>query len=214
MTGAARKIRILCVDDHPLIREGIASAFQEHDDLELVAEATNGVEAIRSFRECQPDIVLMDLRMPEMDGIHATIEILKEFPKARIIILTTYAGDVSASRALKSGARGYLLKQMLRTDLIDTIRTVHSGRTCVPAEIAQEIAVHINAEELSTRELDVLRSMAKGQSNKAIGIGLGISAETVKGHVRNILEKLQANDRTHAVAVAMERGYFDSDSME
>ncbi|MEG9433582.1 response regulator transcription factor [Terriglobus sp. ADX1] len=206
--GEPTRIKILCVDDHHLIRDGVASAVLEETDMEIVAQASNGREAIHCFKQYRPDVTLMDLRMPEMDGIAATANILEEFPNARIVMLTTYAGDVNASRALKSGARGYLLKSMLRTDLVTTIRRVHAGRRHIPAEIAQDIAAHISADELTVRELDVLRAIAKGQSNKAVAISLRISEDTVKGHVRNVLSKLCANDRTHAVMIAMERGYF------
>jgi DNA-binding NarL/FixJ family response regulator len=202
------RIRVLCVDDHPLIREGIASTLHIENDMELVANAANGCEAITEFRKHRPDVTLMDLRMPEMDGIAATSKILEEFPKARIVMLTTYSGDVNASRALKSGARGYLLKGMLRTELIKTIRRVHAGHQYIPPEIAQEIAAHINADHLTSRELDVLRCISTGKSNKAVAAALSISEDTVKGHVRNVLSKLDANDRTHAVMIAMERGFF------
>jgi DNA-binding NarL/FixJ family response regulator len=206
--GASGNITVLCVDDHPLIRDGIASALREETDISLVAQAANGIEAVREYKQHRPDITLMDLRMPQMDGIAATLAILSDFPQARVVMLTTYAGDVNASRAFKSGARGYLLKAMLRTELISTIRRVHAGHQHIPPEIAQEIAAHVNADELTTRELDVLKSIATGKSNKATAVALGISEETVKGHVRNILSKLSANDRTHAVMIGMDRGYL------
>lgn len=206
--GAVGRIKILCVDDHHLIRDGIASTLTEEADMELVAQAANGREAIREFRRLRPDVTLMDLKMPEMDGIAATAAILHEFPQARIVMLTTYAGDVNASRAFKSGARGYLLKSMLRTDLVNTIRRVHAGHRHIPPEIAQEMAAHMSTDDLTVRELDVLRSIATGKSNKAVSVSLRISEDTVKGHVRNVLSKLSANDRTHAVMIAMERGYF------
>jgi len=206
--GPSAKIKVLCVDDHPLIRDGIASTIDQEEDMVLVAHASNGREAIEEFRQRRPDVTLMDLRMPEMDGIAATRLILQEFPQARIVMLTTYAGDVNASRALKSGAKGYLLKGMLRTDLIKTIRSVHAGYQHIPAEIAQQIAAHIKADELTSRELEVLRCISMGSSNKAVASALNISEDTVKGHVRNTLAKLCANDRTHAVMIAMARGYF------
>ena len=203
-------IRVLCVDDHPLVRDGIAFALQQQTGIELVAEATNGLEAIDAFRRCRPDVTLMDLRMPKMNGIEATVAIRQEFPCARIVILTTYSGDIQASRALKAGAVGYLLKAMLRTELIDTIRTVHAGRRRVPPEIASEIAEHISADELSLREIEVLQLVASGCSNKIVADRLLISEDTVKGHMKNILSKLRANDRTHAVTIAMKRGFLDS----
>ena len=206
--GATGKIRVLCADDHPMIREGIAASLRLEVDIDLVAQAANGIEAVQKFREHRPDVTLMDLRMPRMDGIAATSTILKDFPQARIVMLTTYAGDVNASRALKSGAKGYLLKGMLRTELISTIHRVHAGYQHIPPEIALDIAAHVNTDELTLRELDVLKSISTGKSNKAVAGALQISEETVKGHVRNILSKLNANDRTHAVMIAIQRGYF------
>ena len=202
------RIKVLCVDDHQLIREGIASALLEAGDMELVAQAANGREAIQQFRQSRPDVTLMDLQMPGMDGISATSEILQESPKARVVILTTYPGDVNASRALRVGARGYLLKAMLRSELIKTVRNVHAGQQHISAEIAQDIAAHVGADDLTARELEVLRSISMGRSNKAVAEALSISEDTVKGHVRNVLSKLQANDRTHAVMIAMKRGYL------
>jgi DNA-binding NarL/FixJ family response regulator len=206
--GPSERIKVLCVDDHQLIREGIASALRNEGDMELVAQAANGLEAVSEFRRSKPDVTLMDLQMPDMDGIAATAKILEEFPHARIVILTTYPGDVNASRALRVGARGYLLKAMLQKDLIKTIRSVHAGRQHIPPEIAQDIAAHIGADDLTTREVEVLRSISMGRSNKAVASALYISEDTVKGHVRNVLSKLQANDRTHAVMIAMKRGYI------
>jgi DNA-binding NarL/FixJ family response regulator len=202
-------IRILCVDDHPLVRDGIAFAVNQQKDMELVGEATNGVEAIAAFRKLRPDITLMDLQMPEMNGIDATAAIREEFPNARIVMLTTYSGDIQASRALKMGAVGYLLKGMLRTELIDTIRAVHAGHRRIPPEIASGIAEHYAADALSMREVEVLRSVAAGCSNKVIADKLFISEDTVKGHMKNILAKLQASDRTHAVMIAIKRGFLD-----
>ena len=202
-------IRILCVDDHPLVRDGIAFAVNQQKDMELVGEATNGVEAIAAFRKLRPDITLMDLQMPEMNGIDATAAIREEFPNARIVMLTTYSGDIQASRALKLGAVGYLLKGMLRTELIDTIRAVHAGHRRIPPEIASGIAEHYAADALSMREVEVLRSVAAGCSNKVIADKLFISEDTVKGHMKNILAKLQASDRTHAVMIAIKRGFLD-----
>lgn len=203
------RIRVLCVDDHPLVRDGIAFALQQQTDMELVAEAKNGLEAIAAFREHLPDVTLMDLQMPQMNGIDATEAIRKEFPHARIVILTTYSGDIQASRALKVGAVGYLLKGMFRTELINTIRSVHAGQRRIPPEIASEIAEHFTADALSAREVEVLRCVAAGCANKVIAEQLFISEDTVKGHMKNILAKLQANDRTHAVMIAMKRGFLD-----
>jgi len=206
---SSTRIRVLCVDDHPIVRDGIAYALQQQSDIELVAEATNGVEAIAAFRQHRPDVTLMDLQMPVMNGIDATAEIRKEFPQARIVMLTTYSGDIQASRALKLGAVGYLLKGMLRTELIDTIRHVHGGQRRIPAEIAAQLADHYSADALSEREVQVLREVAGGSSNKIVADRLFISEDTVKGHMKSILTKLQANDRTHAVMIAMKRGFLD-----
>jgi DNA-binding NarL/FixJ family response regulator len=203
------RIRILCADDHPVLRDGIAFALQQQPDMELVAEARDGAEAVEAFREHRPDVTLMDLRMPGMDGLSAMSAILREFPNARIVMLTTYSGDVLAGRALKSGAMSYLLKSMLRTELITVIRAVHAGRKHIPRQVADELAYHLMLDPLSERELDVLRCVAKGNSNKIAADMLGISEDTVKGHMRNVLAKLQANDRTHAVTIAMRRGYLD-----
>lgn len=202
-------IRVLCVDDHPLMRDGIAFALQSQKDMELVGQAVDGEEALRLFRELRPHVTLMDLQMPGMNGI-ATIEaIKKEFPKARIVVLTTYSGDVQAARALKAGAVGYLLKSMLRNELIGTIRTVHAGGRRIPPEIASELAEHISADALSQREIEVLGSVASGHSNKMVADELAISEDTVKGHMKNILSKLGANDRTQAVLIAIKRGFLD-----
>jgi len=205
----SNRIRVLCVDDHPLVRDGIAFALQAQRDMELVAEATNGWEAVAAFRQHRPDVTLMDLQMPQMNGIEAIRNIRQEFPRARIVVLTTYSGDVQATRALTAGAVGYLLKSMLRTELIDTIRGVHAGQRRIPAEIANEIAEHVGADALSARETEVLRVVAAGCSNKIVADRLNISEETVKGHVKSVLAKLCANDRTHAVLIAMKRGFLD-----
>lgn len=203
------RIKILCVDDHPLVRDGIASVLQQDNDLELVAEAKNGLDAVVAFRQHRPDVTLMDLRMPLMNGIDATIAIREEFPNARIVILTTYSGDVQASRAIKVGAFGYILKGMLRNELIHTIRRVHCGQRHIPPQIAREIAEHVVADALTDREIEVLRCVAASSANKVIAKQLSITEDTVKGHMKNILAKLKANDRTHAVMIAMKRGYFD-----
>jgi len=207
--GVSSTIRVLCVDDHPLMRDGIASALHAQSDMVLIAEASNGMEALKAYREHRPDVTLMDLRMPETSGSEATAAILREFPHARVVILTTYPGDISASRALKSGALGYLLKRTLRNELVNAVRRIHAGHRHISPEIAEEIAAHVSNDTLSTRELGVLRSVASGNSNKAVADELNISEDTVKGHMRNVLDKLRANDRTHAVMIAMERGYFD-----
>jgi len=202
-------IRILTVDDHPLLQEGIAAVLDGQEDMTLVAQAGNGRDAIESFRLHRPDVTLMDLRMPDMNGIEALTAIRAEFPNARIIVLTTYAGDAHAAAALKAGAAGYLLKNMVRKELIDTIRAVHAGKRRVPAEIATEIAEHVADDSLSARELEVLRGVAAGKSNKLIAAELDISEETVKTHMKSILPKLAASDRTHAVMIALKRGILD-----
>lgn len=202
-------IRVLCVDDHPLMRDGIAFALQSQRDMELVGEAVDGEGALRLFRELRPDVTLMDLQMPGMNGIATIGAIRKEFPRARIVVLTTYSGDVQAARALKAGAAGYLLKSMLRNELISTIRTVHGGGRRIPPEIASELAEYMSADALSQRELEVLGCVAAGNSNKIVADELAISEDTVKGHMKNILSKLGANDRTHAVQIALKRGFLD-----
>ena len=206
----SQPITVLCVDDHPLMRDGIAFALQSQDDMELVGQAVNGEEALKLFRELRPDVTLMDLQMPGMNGLTAIEKIRADYPKARIVVLTTYSGDVQATRALEAGAVGYLLKSMLRTELIDTIRGVHAGQRRIPREIADEIAEHIGADALSARETEVLRVVAAGCSNKIVADKLAISEETVKGHIKSVLAKLCANDRTHAVMIAMKRGFLDA----
>lgn len=204
------RIRVLCVDDHSVVRDGIEFALQQQGDMEFVGGAKNGVEGIEAFRKFRPDVTLMDLQMPQMNGIDALAAIRTEFPQARIVILTTYSGDIQASRALKNGAVGYLLKGMLRTDLIDTIRCVHAGQRRIPPQIAAEIAEHFTADALSAREVEVLRIVAAGHSNKIVADRLFISQDTVKGHMKSVFAKLQANDRTHAVMIAMKRGFLDA----
>jgi DNA-binding NarL/FixJ family response regulator len=202
-------IRVLTVDDHPVLREGIAAVLASETDIALVAEASNGREAIEQFRAHRPDITLMDLQMPLMSGTDAILAIRKDFPDARIIVLTTYSGDVQAIRALEAGAYGYLLKNMLRKELVETIRSVHGGQKRIPPEIAVEIAQHHADDALSEREIEVLREVAAGNANKIVADHLSISEETVKAHMRSILSKLGANDRTHAVTIALKRGIFD-----
>jgi DNA-binding NarL/FixJ family response regulator len=204
-----KTIRVLMVDDHPLLREGIAAVIEGQPDLEVVGEATNGREAIEQFRARKPDIVLMDLQMPVMGGIEAISAIRSEFPHARIVVLTTYKGDTQALRAFKAGASGYLLKSMLRKELLDTIRSVHAGHRRIPPEIANEIAEHHTDDALSQREIEVLQRVAAGGANKIIAGELNISEETVKAHMRSILAKLSANDRTHAVMIALKRGIIE-----
>jgi DNA-binding NarL/FixJ family response regulator len=210
MKPMPKQIRIMAVDDHPLLREGIAAVLQDEPDMVLVAEATNGDDAIRSFRQHRPDVTLMDIQMPGMSGIDAMTAIRTEFPNARFIVLTTYQGDVQALRALKAGASGYLLKSMLRKELLETIRIVDSGKRRIPPEVAAELADHLADDALSAREMEILRQVASGNSNKLIGAQLRISEATVKGHMKNVLSKLGANDRTHAVTIAIKRGFIDN----
>jgi len=202
-------IRVLCVDDHPLLREGIAALIGHQSDMELVAEASNGREALECFRQLQPDITLLDLQMPDMNGINAMSTIRSEFPEASIIILTTHSGDSLVSRALKGGARAYLLKSAVRKELLEAIRAVHNGQKRVSAELAVGIAEHAADSMLTPREVEVLRLVAGGNANKEVAARLSLTEETVKVHVRNILGKLGANDRTHAVSIAVKRGIIE-----
>jgi DNA-binding NarL/FixJ family response regulator len=206
MASDVPEIRILTVDDHALLRKGIRALIGAEPDMRLVAEAANGQEAIAEFKKHQPDITLMDLQMPEMNGIECIIAIRSDFPNARIIVLTTYPGDMQVLRALKAGARGYLLKGKVSRDLPEVIRAVHSGQKRIPPEIAVELAEHTAEDDLSSREIEVLRLIAGGNSNKEIAGKLSIAEETVKSHIANILAKLHANDRTHAVTTALKRG--------
>src|SRR5580765_2793698 len=203
------QIRVLSVDDHALIREGVAALIANQKDMRLVGEASNGREAIEQFRSHRPDITLMDLQMPEMNGIDALIAIRSEFPEARIIMLTTYAGDALCKRAMKAGAQAYILKGNVRKDLLDTIRAVRAGRKFIHAEVAAELATHAADDALSEREIEILSLIAAGNSNKLVADQLAISEDTVKGHVKSILSKLGVNDRTHAVTAALKRGIIE-----
>ncbi|HEX8894100.1 MAG TPA: response regulator transcription factor [Terriglobales bacterium] len=205
----AHLIRVMAVDDHPLMMAGISGEINAPLDMRVVAEASDGDEALILFRKYRPDITLMDIRMPRLNGIAAISAIRKEFPEARIVVLTTAAGDIQAVRAFKAGAVGYLLKNLLRKELVETIRLVHSGHKRVPPEIAQQIAEHAADDVITARELDVLRGVADGSSNKVIASNLNISEHTVKNHLKSILSKLDANDRTHAVMIGLKRGFLD-----
>jgi DNA-binding NarL/FixJ family response regulator len=209
MTTGPSLIRILAVDDHPILREGIAALLASQSDMKLVGEASTGREALEQFRKHRPDLTLMDLQMPDMDGIEAMVAICSEFPQARFIVLTTYKGDVQVLRALKAGARAYLLKGLLRKELLETIRAVHAGQKRFPPEVASELADHATDDALTSREIDVLRLIASGHANKLVADRLSITEETVKGHVKNILSKLGASDGTHAVTIALKRGFID-----
>ena len=202
-------IRVLTVDDHALIRDGVAALIANQKDMRLVGEASNGREAIEQFRSHRPDVTLMDLQMPEMNGINALIAIRSEFPEARIILLTTYAGDALCKRAMKAGAQAYILKGNVRKDLLDTIRAVRAGKKILHPEVAAELATHAADDALSAREIEVLSLIAAGNSNKLVADQLAISEDTVKGHVKSILSKLGVNDRTHAVTAALKRGIIE-----
>jgi len=202
-------IRILCVDDHPLLRDGIAALVEGQSDMSIVAEGATGREAIVQFRAHQPDITLMDLQMPEMSGLDAISAIRGEFPDARIIVLTTYAGDIQALRALQAGARAYLLKSSVHKELLETIRAVHSGKKTISPQVSYELAEHATDDALTKAEIDVLRLIAGGNANKQIADLLSVTEETIKGRVKNILSKLGANDRTHAAMIGLKRGIIE-----
>jgi DNA-binding NarL/FixJ family response regulator len=199
-------IRVFCIDDHPLLREGISAIINNQSDMSLVAEGSNGGEAIKKFREHRPDVTLMDLRLPDMSGIDALIAIRADFPEARVIMLTTFEGDVEIQRSLEAGARGYLLKSMPPKDLVEGIRQVYAGRKWIPPELAAHLAEHLGEEALTEREIEVLRHIAGGNRNRDIAELLFISEETIKVHIKHIMEKLGATDRTQAVAIAVRRG--------
>jgi DNA-binding NarL/FixJ family response regulator len=201
-----KPITVLVVDDHPLMREGITSVIQAVTDIAVVAEAANGHEAIEQFAAHRPDVTLMDLQMPQMDGLAAIAAIRQQWPNARIVMLTTFRGDAQALRALKLGAAGYLLKSLVRTELLEAIRAVHAGRRYLPREVAAALAQHVTDNAMSERELEVLHRVAAGSSNKRVAHELGLSEETVKSHMKNIMVKLGAKDRTHAVTIALGRG--------
>jgi len=200
------RIRVFSVDDHPLLREGIEAIINSQSDMVLVAQAATGGEAIQLFKQHQPDVTLMDLRLPDMSGVDALIAIRSEFPEARIVMLTTFEGDVEIRRSLEAGAHGYLLKNMPPKDLLDVIRQVHIGKKRIPADVAAHLAEHIGDDVLTAREIDVLRYVASGNRNRDIAERLFISEETVKVHIKHIMEKLSANDRTQAVSIAIRRG--------
>ncbi len=209
MSADANSIRILAVDDHALIRQGIVGLVADQSDMSVVAEASNGREAIQQFRTHRPDITLMDLQMPEMNGLDALTAIRNEFPEARIIVLTTYTGDVQILRALKAGAMAYLLKNLLHKELLDTIRAVHAGKKTISPEASYQLAEHATDDALTPGEISVLRLIAAGNANKQIADQLSITEETVKGRVKNILSKLGANDRTHAAMIGIKRGIIE-----
>lgn len=209
MSASAGLIRILTVDDHPILRQGIAALVNTEPDMKVVAEASTGLEAIEMFRVHRPDVTIMDLQLPVLSGVEAIGKIRSEFPGARIIVLTTYSGDVQVTRAITAGARGYILKSQVNQELLETIRSVHAGKMRIPQEIAVQIVEHAADDALTRREIDVLRLIAAGNGNKQIADQLSIGEGTVKSHVNNILSKLGANDRTHAVTIGLARGIID-----
>lgn len=209
MTVDLHLIRVLTVDDHPIFRRGITSLLADHPDMQSIAEASSGLEAVSQFRTHMPDITLMDLQMPEMNGVDAILSIRGEFPEAKIIVLTTYSGDVQVLRALKAGARAYLLKATMHKDLVDMIRAVHAGKKALSPEASFELAEHATDDALTPSEIDVLRLIAAGNANKQIADMLSVAEETIKGRVKSILSKLNANDRTHAATIGLKRGIIE-----
>ena len=209
MANDAPRIRVLIVDDHPLLRQGVAAVLADEPGVEIVSQASNGREAVEAFEAHRPDVTLMDLQMPVMNGIDAIGRIRERFPNARIVVLTTYKGDVSALRALRAGAVGYLLKSQVLTELMATIRTVHAGARRIPPEISAALSVHLGEHGLSEREIQVLRLVAQGKSNKRAAAELGVTEHTIKAHMKSIIAKLDASDRTHAVTIALRRGILE-----
>lgn len=203
------EVSVMTVDDHQLMREGLAAVLTAEPGIRLLADASTGAEAIQRFRDLRPDVTLMDLRLPDMSGIEAMLEIRRDFPDARIVILTTYKGDVQVQRALKAGAAGYLLKSTMRNELIETVHRVHAGARHLPVDVASDIARHYLSDALSDREVDVLRLVAQGKSNKAVATTLNLTENTIKGHMKSIIAKLKANDRTHAVMIGLQRGIIE-----
>lgn len=206
MSASNSPIRILVVDDHAMLREGVAAMVAMEGDMELAGEASDGVTAIAAFERLRPDIVMLDLQMPRMGGLEVLVALRALDPAARVIVLTTYDGDVQALRALKAGASGYLLKTSLRKELIDAVRAVHAGRRYILAEVAHDIALHATEDSLTQREIDILEQVAKGQSNKTVARAFGLSEDTIKAHLRSVFSKLHVRDRTEAVTVALKRG--------
>jgi DNA-binding NarL/FixJ family response regulator len=206
MATEPKPIRVLCIDDHPLLRQGIGALIGAQPDMQLVAQAATGQDGVREFREQRPDVTLLDLRLPDMNGVDALLSIRAEFPEARVVMLTTFEGDVEMQRALEAGARGYLLKTMPPGEIVDAIRQVHAGKKRIPPAVAAQLAEHLSDEALTPREVEVLRHIAEGNRNKDIADRLFISEETVKVHVKHVMEKLGAGDRTEAVAIAIRRG--------
>jgi DNA-binding NarL/FixJ family response regulator len=202
-------ITILIIDDHPMMRDGIAFSLQSRSDMRVIGEAKDGLEGVELYSRLRPAITLVDLQMPRMGGIATITEIRKQNPRARLIVLTTYSGDAQIVRAIRAGASGYVLKTMLRRELVDTVIAVHAGLRRLPAELAADIVDHVDADDLTPREVEILRVVAEGNANKVVASHFGLSEETVKGHMKNILMKLHANDRTHAVMIGLKRGFLD-----